>query len=143
MEVFALFCSILLLLVFGIPVSIALGLSSLLFVVFFSDGTLASIAQTLFSAFHGHYTLLAIPFFILASTFMATGGVAQRIIRFAIALVGHLRGGLGMSSVLACMFFAALCGSSPATVVAVGSILIAGMCQAGYSKEFAAGLICP
>jgi C4-dicarboxylate transporter DctM subunit len=142
MEVIALFCSILLLLVIGIPVSIALGLSSLLFVVFFSDGTLASIAQTLFSAFHGHYTLLAIPFFILASTFMATGGVAQRIIRFAIALVGHLRGGLAMSSVLACMFFAALCGSSPATVVAVGSILIAGMCQAGYSKEFAAGLIC-
>ena len=142
MEAVALFCLILFFLIVGIPVSISLGLSSLLFVVVFSDGTLASIAQTLFSAFHGHYTLLAIPFFILASTFMATGGVAQRIIRFAIALVGHLRGGLAMASVLACMFFAALCGSSPATVVAVGTILVAGMCQAGYSKEFAAGLIC-
>ena len=142
MEAAGLFLLILLFLLIGIPVSISLGLSSLIFVVVYSDGTLASIAQTLFSAFHGHYTLLAIPFFILASTFMATGGVAQRIIRFAIALVGHMRGGLGMASVLACMFFAALCGSSPATVVAVGSILIAGMCQAGYSKEFAAGLIC-
>ena len=134
MEAIGLFLLILLFLLIGIPVSISLGLSSLIFVVVYSDGTLASIAQTLFSAFHGHYTLLAIPFFILASTFMATGGVAQRIIRFAIALVGHMRGGLGMASVLACMFFAALCGSSPATVVAVGSILIAGMCQAGYSK---------
>ena len=142
MEAAGLFLLILLFLLIGIPVSISLGLSSLIFVVVYSDGTLASIAQTLFSAFHGHYTLLAIPFFILASTFMATGGVAQRIIRFAIALVGHMRGGLAMASVLACMFFAALCGSSPATVVAVGSILIAGMCQAGYSKEFAAGLIC-
>ena len=104
MESVALFCLILFFLIIGIPVSISLGLSSLLFVVVFSDGTLASIAQTLFSAFHGHYTLLAIPFFILASTFMATGGVAQRIIRFAIALVGHLRGGLAMASVLACMF---------------------------------------
>ena len=133
MEAAGLFLLILLFLLIGIPVSISLGLSSLIFVVVYSDGTLASIAQTLFSAFHGHYTLLAIPFFILASTFMATGGVAQRIIRFAIALVGHMRGGLAMASVLACMFFAALCGSSPATVVAVGSILIAGMCQAGYS----------
>jgi len=96
----------------------------------------------MFSAFQGHYTLLAIPFFILASTFMSTGGVARRIIRFAIATVGHMPGGLAIASVFACMMFAALSGSSPATVVAVGSIVIAGMRQAGYTKEFAAGVIC-
>jgi C4-dicarboxylate transporter DctM subunit len=96
----------------------------------------------LFEAFEGHFTLLAIPFFILASSFMTTGGVARRIIRFSIACVGHLPGGLAIAGVFACMMFAALSGSSPATVVAIGSIVIAGMRQVGYSKEFAAGVIC-
>ncbi|MCZ4305493.1 TRAP transporter large permease [Zoogloeaceae bacterium G21618-S1] len=126
----------------GVPIAISLGLSSVLFLMAHSDASLASVAQTLFTAFDGHYTLLAIPFFILASSFMSTGGVANRIIRFAIALVGSIRGGLGIASVIACMMFAALSGSSPATVVAIGSIVIAGMVQAGYKKEFAAGLIC-
>ena len=89
-----------------------------------------------------HYTLLAIPFFILSSAFLTTGGVARRIIRFAMACVGHLRGGFAMAGVLACMLFAAVSGSSPATVVAIGSIVIAGMVNAGYSKSFAAGVIC-
>ena len=89
-----------------------------------------------------HFTLLAIPYFILAGAFMTTGGVARRMIRFAIDCVGHLRGGLAISSVLACMLFAAVSGSSPATVVAVGSIVIAGMVRAGYPKPFAAGVIC-
>ena len=72
---------------------------------------------------------------------MSTGGVAKRLINFAIASVGHFRGGLAMASVLACMMFAALSGSSPATVVAIGTIAIAGMVQVGYSKDFAAGII--
>ncbi len=126
----------------GVPIAISLGLSSVLFLMMHSDASLSSVAQTLFSAFDSHYTLLAIPFFILASSFMSTGGVANRIIRFAIAMVGSIRGGLGIASVIACMMFAALSGSSPATVVAIGSIVIAGMVQAGYKKEFAAGLIC-
>ena len=126
----------------GVPVAISLGLSSVVFLLIYSDGSLGSMAQTLFSAFHGHYTLLAIPFFILASAFMSTGGVAQRIIRFAIAIVGHVRGGLAIASVLACMMFAALSGSSPATVVAIGTIVIAAMRQVGYSRDFAAGVIC-
>lgn len=126
----------------GVPIAIALGLSSVLFLLIYSDSSLASVAQTLFSAFEGHYTLLAIPFFILASVFMSTGGVARRIIRFAIAVVGSFRGGLAMASVFACMMFAALSGSSPATVVAIGSIAIAGMVQVGYRKDFAAGVIC-
>jgi C4-dicarboxylate transporter DctM subunit len=85
---------------------------------------------------------MAIPFFILGGALMSTGGVAKRLVRFAVACVGHIRGGLAISAVLACTFFAAVSGSSPATVVAVGSIMIAGMVSAGYTKEFAAGVMC-
>ena len=142
MEVALLFTLVIGLLIMGAPIAVALGMSSVLFLLWFSDSSLASIAQTMFSAFEGHYTLLAIPFFILASSFMTTGGVAKRIIRFSIACVGHLPGGLAIAGVFACMLFAALSGSSPATVVAIGTIVIAGMRQVGYSKEFAAGVIC-
>ncbi len=142
MEAFILFVVVIGLLLIGVPIAVALGLASILFLLTFSHASLASIAQTLFSAFDGHYTLLAIPFFILASAFMSTGGVARRIIRFAIACVGHFRGGLAIAGVFACMLFAALSGSSPATVVAIGTIIIAGMRQVGYTKEFAAGVIC-
>src|SRR5210317_2552762 len=141
MEALILFALVLGLLFIGLPVGIALGLSSILFITFFSSDSLSSIAISLFGV-GTHYTLLAIPFFILASSFMSTGGVAKRLIRFAIASVGHFRGGLAMASVLACMMFAALSGSSPATVVAIGSIVIAGMIQVGYTREFAAGVIC-
>ena len=142
MTVALLFLMIIGLLLIGVPIAVALGLSSILFLLLFSDSSLASVAQTMFSAFEGHFTLLAIPFFILASSFMSTGGVAKRIIRFSIACVGHFRGGLAIAGVFACMMFAALSGSSPATVVAIGSIVIAAMTQAGYSEEFAAGVIC-
>lgn len=142
MEVVILFVMIIGLLLIGVPIAVSLGLSSMVFLLVFSDTSLASIAQSMYQAMAGHYTLLAIPFFILASSFMSTGGVAQRIIDFAIAIVGHMRGGLAIAAVLACMLFAALSGSSPATVIAVGSIVIAGMQKVGYSKEFAAGVIC-
>ena len=125
----------------GVPIAISLGLSSIFFLLTLSDTSLASIAQSFFQAMAGHYTLLAIPFFIRASSFMSTGGVAKRIIRFSIAVVGHFPGGLAIAGVFACMLFAALSGSSPATVVAIGTIVIAGMRQVGYSKEFAAGVI--
>jgi C4-dicarboxylate transporter DctM subunit len=141
MEVALLFVVIVALLMIGVPIAVSLGLSSILFLLVFSDTSLASIAQSFFQAMAGHYTLLAIPFFILASSFMSTGGVAKRIIRFAIAIVGHFPGGLAIAGVFACMLFAALSGSSPATVVAIGSIVIAGMRQVGYSKDFAAGVI--
>jgi len=142
MDILFLFVMVIGWMIIGVPVAISLGLSSIIFLLIHSDASLASVAQTLFSAFDGHYTLLAIPFFILASIFMSTGGVAKRIIRFAIALVGSFRGGLAMASVFACMMFAALSGSSPATVVAIGGIVIAGMIKVGYTKEFAAGVIC-
>ena len=142
MDVVLLFALVIGMMMIGVPIAISLGLSSIVFLLLRSEASLASIAQTLFSAFDGHYTLLAIPFFILASSFMSTGGVARRIIRFAIAVVGHFQGGLAIASVFACMMFAALSGSSPATVVAIGTIVIAGMRQVGYTKEFAAGVIC-
>lgn len=142
MAIIYLFALVIGLMLVGIPIAVSLGLSSIIFLMLSSDSSLATVAQTLFSAFDGHYTLLAIPFFILASAFMSTGGVARRIIRFAVATVGWFRGGLAMASVFACMMFAALSGSSPATVVAIGSIVIAGMVKEGYSKEFAAGVIC-
>ncbi len=141
MTIAFLFLALFSLLLIGVPIAVSLGLSSVLTIILFSHDSLASIALKFFETME-HYTLLAIPFFILASAFLSTGGVARRLIRLATALVGHLRGGLAMSSVLACMFFAAVSGSSPATVVAIGSIVIAGMVKAGYSKEFAAGVIC-
>jgi C4-dicarboxylate transporter DctM subunit len=125
----------------GMPIAIALGMSSLLTILLFAQDSLASLSLKLFETSE-HYTLLAIPFFILGGAFMTTGGVAKRMIRFANACVGHFPGGLAMASVMACMLFAAVSGSSPATVVAVGSIVIAGMVRAGYPQGFAAGVIC-
>ncbi|GGF74647.1 C4-dicarboxylate ABC transporter permease [Terasakiella brassicae] len=125
----------------GMPIAIALGLSSVSTILLFSDDSLASIALKLFEALSEHYTLLAIPFFILSSAFLSTGGVAKRLIRFAVAVVGHIKGGLAMASVLACMLFAAVSGSSPATVAAIGSIVIAGMVKSGYPEKFGAGVI--
>ncbi|NNU80488.1 TRAP transporter large permease [Halovulum dunhuangense] len=142
MEVVVLFLMVIGFLVIGVPIAIALGLSSMVFLLVLSNTSLGAIAQSLYQGMAGHYTLLAIPFFILASSFMSTGGVARRIIDFSIACVGHFPGGLAIAGVFACMMFAALSGSSPATVVAIGSIVIAGMQKVGYRKEFAAGVIC-
>jgi C4-dicarboxylate transporter DctM subunit len=125
----------------GMPIAIALGFSSIMTILLFSEDSMASVALKLFEALSEHYTLLAIPFFILSSAFLSTGGVAKRLIRFAIDMVGHIRGGLAMASVMACMLFAAVSGSSPATVAAIGTIVIVGMVKAGYPKEFAAGVI--
>ncbi|KUF11574.1 hypothetical protein AVJ23_07400 [Pseudoponticoccus marisrubri] len=141
MDVVILFAMVISLMLIGVPIAVSLGFSSIVFLLVLSDTSLASVAQSFFQAMAGHYTLLAIPFFILASSFMSTGGVARRIIRFSIAIVGHFPGGLAIAGVFACMMFAALSGSSPATVVAIGSIVIAGMRQVGYSKDFAAGVI--
>ncbi len=136
-----LFTLLFLFLVMGVPIAFSLGLSSILTILFFTNDSLASMSLKLFDTME-HYTLLAIPFFILASAFLTTGGVARRLIRFAIAVVGHVTGGLGIASVLACMLFAAVSGSSPATVAAIGSIVIGAMVKAGYPLPYAAGMIC-
>ncbi len=141
MNTFVLFVSMFLFMAIGMPVAISLGLSSLLTITFFSQDSLASMSIKLFETSE-HYTLMAIPFFVLAGNLLSTGGVAKRMVNFAIAAVGHMRGGLAISSIMACMLFAAVSGSSPATVVAIGSIVIAGMVKNGYTKEFAAGVIC-
>ncbi|MEO8123750.1 MAG: TRAP transporter large permease subunit [Burkholderiales bacterium] len=141
MNTLILFTSLFIFMAIGMPVAISLGLSSLLTILFFGQDSIASMSIKLYETSE-HYTLLAIPFFILAGALMTTGGVAKRMVHFAVAAVGHMRGGLAIASVLACTLFAAVSGSSPATVVAVGSIVIAGMVRNGYSKEFAAGVIC-
>ena len=132
--------SLLLLLAIRVPVAIALGLSSVLTLALLGDQSLLSLAQQFFHAMEV-YPLLAVPFFILAGTFLTTGGVAKRLIAFAVAVTAPVRGGLAMASVLACALFAAISGSSPATVVAVGSITIAGMVGAGYRREYATGVV--
>jgi C4-dicarboxylate transporter DctM subunit len=135
-----LFVTLLTMLGIGLPIAMALGLSSILTILFFEQDSLASLTLKFFQTME-QFTLLAIPFFILAANFLTTGGVARRMINFAIAAVGHLPGGLAIASVLACMLFAAVSGSSPATVVAIGSIVIAGMVRAGYTQSFATGVI--
>ncbi len=137
----ALFILLFLFMFMGMPIAVALGLSSITTILLFTNDTLASVALKLFEATTAHYTLLAIPFFILSSQFLSTGGVARRLIRFAIAVVGGIRGGMAMASVMACMLFAAVSGSSPATVAAIGGIVIGGMVKAGFPKSFAAGVI--
>ncbi|MFW8565410.1 TRAP transporter large permease [Orrella sp. 11846] len=141
MTTLALFLLLFLFMFMGTPVAIALGLSSLITIMAFGTDSLASLSLKLYETSE-HFTLMAIPFFVLAGSFMTTGGVAKRMIRFAQAAVGHLHGGLAIASVLACVLFAAVSGSSPATVVAVGSIVIAGMVREGYSEKFAAGVVC-
>ena len=125
----------------GVPVAVSLGLASVLTRLFFGDQSLVSLSQKFFHTMQV-YPLLAVPFFVLAGTFMTTGGVARRMVAFANALVGHFRGGLAMAALLASAFFAAVSGSAPATVVAVGSVMIVGMVASGYTRPFAAGVIC-
>lgn len=141
MTIAFLFIALFALLFIGIPVAISLGLSGALTILLFSNDSVRSLSIKLFETSE-HYTLMAIPFFLLAGAFMTTGGVAHRLIDFANACVGHIKGGLAIAAILACMLFAALSGSSPATVAAVGSIVIAGMVRSGYKQDFATGIVC-
>ena len=124
----------------GMPVSISLGLTVLTFLFAFTQVPLESVALKLFTGIE-KFEIMAIPFFILAGNFLTHGGVARRMIDFATSMVGHLRGGLGLSSVFACALFAAVSGSSPATVVAIGSIMLPAMVRAGYPMKFGVGVV--
>lgn len=141
MAALTLFSLLLICMALGLPIAMALGFSSITAILLFTNDSMASISLKLFEAVSHHYTLLAIPFFILSSAFLSGGGVARRMIEFANASIGHVRGGLAMASVLACMLFAAVSGSSPATVAAVGSIVMVGMVRSGYPLSFAAGAV--
>jgi len=134
---------LLVLLATGTPISIALGLTVLVYLAGFSSFSLETvdiISQRLFTGLE-NFAIMAIPFFILAGAFLTEGGVAARIIRFATALVGWLPGGLAMAAILACAFFATISGSSPATVAAIGAIMLPAMMKQGYPKRFAVGVI--
>lgn len=129
-----------LLLILGVPIAVILGVTTTVSLIFFSDTPLHIITQQLFNALD-KFVLLAIPFFILAGSIMTRGGIARRLIAFVNALVGWFPGGLAMAGILACIFFAAISGSSPATVVAIGSIMIPALIKAGYGEKFSLGLI--
>lgn len=124
----------------GMPISISLGLTVLSFLFTMTQVPLESVALKLFTGIE-KFEIMAIPFFILAGNFLTHGGVARRMINFATSMVGHWYGGLALSGVMACALFAAVSGSSPATVVAIGSILLPGMVKAGFPMRFGAGVI--
>jgi C4-dicarboxylate transporter DctM subunit len=124
----------------GMPISISLGLTVLTFLFTMTQVPLESVALKLFTGIE-KFEIMAIPFFILAGNFLTHGGVARRMINFATAMVGHWYGGLGLGGVIACALFAAVSGSSPATVVAIGSILLPAMVKAGFPRKFGAGVI--
>ncbi|MGB4599157.1 MAG: TRAP transporter large permease subunit [Trichlorobacter sp.] len=124
----------------GMPISISLGLTVLTFLFFMSNVPVETVAMKLFTGIE-KFEIMAIPFFILAGNFLTHGGVAKRMINFATSIVGHWYGGLGLAGVMACALFAAVSGSSPATVVAIGSILLPAMVKAGFPRSFGAGVI--
>ena len=126
------------LLVIGVPIYLTLGLSAAM--MFGSAGHLLPFAQKLIDELNS-VTLMAVPYFVIAATFMERGGVARALIDAAGAWVGRLSGGLGLVSVLACMIFAAMCGSSVATAIAMGTILVPAMLRNGYERGFAAGIV--
>ncbi len=140
MSALFIFTVLLVLMLTGMPISIALGLTVLTFLFTMTQVPIESVAMKLFTGIE-KFEIMAIPFFILAGNFLTHGGVARRMIRLATTMVGHWYGGLGLAGVVACALFAAVSGSSPATVVAIGSILLPAMVKAGYPKRFGAGVI--
>ncbi|MBK4733418.1 TRAP transporter large permease [Noviherbaspirillum pedocola] len=140
MNALIIFVLLIVLMLTGMPISIALGLTVLSFLFTMTHVPVQSVALKLFTGLE-NFEIMAIPFFILAGNFLTHGGVARRMINFATSMVGHWHGGLALAGVLACALFAAVSGSSPATVVAIGSIIMPAMVRQGYPKGFGAGVI--
>lgn len=134
------FAVLTLLLITSMPVSIALGLTVFTFLFTMTSIPMDSIALKLFTGIE-KFEIMAIPFFILAGNFLTHGGVAKRMINFATSMIGHWYGGMGIAAVAACALFASISGSSPATVMAVGTILIPAMVKQGYPPRFGTGVI--
>jgi len=133
-----LFGSLLLLLVIGVPIAYALGGATLL--LLYAKGIPGVfLPQTAFNA-SDSFPLVAVPFFVLAGYLMEYGGLSQRLINLAAAMIGHVTGGFACVTILACMFFAAMSGSGPATVAAIGTLMIPAMIKAGYDRPFAAAV---
>ena len=134
------FVLLIVLMLTGMPISISLGLTVLTFLFTMTDVPIQSVALKLFTGIE-KFEIMAIPFFILAGNFLTHGGVARRMIRFASSMIGHFYGGLGLAGVMACALFAAVSGSSPATVVAIGSVILPAMMKQGFPKSFGAGIV--
>ncbi len=139
MGVAVLFLSFFVLIFAGAPIAVALGGSSLIYIAFFSKVSIIVVMQQMLASVNT-YTLLAVPFFIMAGALMETGGISKRIVSFCQALVGHFTGGLALVVVLASVFFAAMTGSGVAACAAVGGIMIPMMVQNGYDEDFACAL---
>lgn len=133
------FGSMFLMLLIGVPIGIALAGSMILLLFVEPVTSMTFITQAMYTGV-GNFTLLALPFFIISGSIMEKGGISKRIVSFANSLLGNTTGGLGMVSILACMFFGAISGSSPATVAAIGGIMIPQMIRAGYDKYYATAL---
>ena len=140
MNTLIIFVLLIVLMLTGMPISISLGLTVLTFLFTLTDVPIQSVALKLFTGIE-KFEIMAIPFFILAGNFLTHGGVARRMIRFASSMVGHWYGGLGLAGVMACALFAAVSGSSPATVVAIGSVILPAMVKQGFPRKFGAGVI--
>src|ERR1700688_3389547 len=135
-----LFAMLLALMATGMPISIALGLSVLTYLFILSSVDPKMVGLKLFTSID-RFEIMAIPFFILAGNFLTSGGVARRMIAFASSMIGHWYGGLGLAGVMACALFAAISGSSVATVVGIGTIILPALVEHGYPKRFGAGVI--
>ncbi|PLX34294.1 MAG: C4-dicarboxylate ABC transporter permease, partial [Clostridiales bacterium] len=135
-----LFIAFVVLIILSVPISIALGLSSMIAVLLHTDMSLMVLVQKIFGGVNS-FTLMAIPFFILAGNIMAAGGVSNRLVNFAGTMIGRLTGGLALVSTVACTFFGAISGSAPATTAAIGAVMVEPMEKKGYSKEFAAATV--
>ncbi len=125
----------------SLPIGVAIGVTIITFTFFYPVANLTFIPQNMFSSLNS-FPLMAVPFFMLTGTIMEIGGLSRRLVNVANKLVGNTTSGLAMVTVLACMFFGAISGSSPATVAAIGGLMVPSMVKHGYSREFGSGLIC-
>jgi C4-dicarboxylate transporter, DctM subunit len=139
MHVFLLLASFAVFVLLSVPIGVSIGMALCLYA--FTGGTMGLnfISQSIFSSMNS-FPLIAIPFFILAGSLMEGGGLSKRLIHLSNSLVGHLTGGMGIVTVLTCIFFGAISGSALATVAAVGTILIPAMEERGYSRSYATAL---
>lgn len=136
-----LFGSFALLLLLSVPIGISLGISTLLTILYSGKLPLDFIAQGLVTSIDS-FPLMAVPFFILAGEIMAKGGLTERLFKVANTIVGNKTGGFAIATIITCMFFAAISGSGPATVAAIGGMMIPAMVRQGYDKKFATAIVC-
>ncbi len=141
MTIISLFAALFIFLLIGVPVGFAIGGATMFSMFFFSDLNMAINAQYCYSGIFS-FTVMAIPFFMLAGIIMSTGGIARRIVNFASALIGFVNGAIGCVTVIACMFFGALSGSGMATTSAIGGMMIPEMKKKGYDPAYAATIVC-